>query len=293
MKVGNASVENSQGGMIYDLSGIFPTICACTHGYAIGYIACETACEENATCGEYENLPAALRYKRTEYAKKIRKDYEAGKIKERRCNMREYALRTDGFANTITTVTKDNYIVVESRKEYLDICINDKGKINKEPQITHGYAPTLVAEFHGNLPKVVEVSAAAMRGRYNSEGRIEQQIEVRDDELSNAVTTVQKDSLIVEKTKPTWLGKKYLEFYKKHGYVPQYFEPYNCREITDFAPTLATKSNMDQTKCGTVLIVEPRSKEQTETIDDGLSNAITTVQKDSLVVENFQKPPMN
>ena len=40
---------------------------------------------------------------------------------------------------------------------------------------------------------------AAMRGRYNSESKTEQQIEVRDDELSNAITTVQKDSLIVEK----------------------------------------------------------------------------------------------
>ena len=38
-----------------------------------------------------------------------------------------------------------------------------------------------------------------MRGRYNSDGKIEQQIEVREDELSNAITTVNKDSLVVEK----------------------------------------------------------------------------------------------
>jgi hypothetical protein len=59
-------------------------------------------------------LQTALKYQRTEYAKKIRKDYEAGKIKERRCNMREYTLRDDGLCNTITTVTKDNYIVVST-----------------------------------------------------------------------------------------------------------------------------------------------------------------------------------
>lgn len=59
-------------------------------------------------------MPAALKYQRTEYAKKIRKDYEAGKIKERRCNMREYTLRTDGLCNTITTVQKDNYIAVDA-----------------------------------------------------------------------------------------------------------------------------------------------------------------------------------
>lgn len=51
-----------------------------------------------------------LKYQRTEYAKKIRKDYEAGKIKERRCNMREYTIRTDERCNTLTTVQKDNYI---------------------------------------------------------------------------------------------------------------------------------------------------------------------------------------
>lgn len=65
-----------------------------------------------SVCGEIGYLPAALKYQRTEYAKKIRKDYESGKIKERRCNMREYTFRTDGICNTITTVLKDNYIAV-------------------------------------------------------------------------------------------------------------------------------------------------------------------------------------
>lgn len=57
-------------------------------------------------------LPACLKYERTEYAKKIRKAYESGLIRERRCNMRRYTLRTDGLSNTITTVQKDNYIVI-------------------------------------------------------------------------------------------------------------------------------------------------------------------------------------
>lgn len=168
--------------------------------------------------------------------------------------MREYTLRTDGLCNTITTVTKDNYIAVEN-KEYLDICINDKGKVNKKPQITYGYAPTLVSAFHRNLPKIVEVRGAAMRGRYNADGKTEQQIEVRDDELSNAITTVTKDSLVVEKQNPTWLEKKYAEFYEKHDYIPEYFDLYNGREIIDFAPTQTTSSN-GAMGSGTVLIME-------------------------------------
>ena len=54
---------------------------------------------------------AALKYQRTEYAKQIRKAYEQGKIKERRCNMREYIPRKDNISNTLTTVLKDNYIL--------------------------------------------------------------------------------------------------------------------------------------------------------------------------------------
>lgn len=77
-------------------------------------------------------MPAALKYQRTEYAKKIRKDYEAGKIKERRCNMREYTFRNDGLCNTITTVTKDNYIAVGAamRGRY-----NSDGKTDQKIEI--------------------------------------------------------------------------------------------------------------------------------------------------------------
>lgn len=60
---------------------------------------------------------AILKYQRTEYAKRIRKEYEQKKIQERRCNMREYTIRTDGLSNTITTVQKDNYLLVWKESE--------------------------------------------------------------------------------------------------------------------------------------------------------------------------------
>lgn len=62
-------------------------------------------------------VPCCLRYERTEYGKQIRKAYERGEISERRCNMRQYAFREDGCANTLTTVTKDNYIAVVEPEE--------------------------------------------------------------------------------------------------------------------------------------------------------------------------------
>lgn len=61
---------------------------------------------------------AALKYQRNEYAKRIRKQYEAGELQERRCNMREITTRDDGISNTLTTVLKDNYIIVACRGRY-------------------------------------------------------------------------------------------------------------------------------------------------------------------------------
>lgn len=63
---------------------------------------------------------AALKYQRNEYAKRIRKQYEAGELQERRCNMREITTRDDGISNTLTTVLKDNYIIVACRGRYTD-----------------------------------------------------------------------------------------------------------------------------------------------------------------------------
>jgi DNA (cytosine-5)-methyltransferase 3A len=58
-----------------------------------------------------DNANAILTPKRTEYGKQIRKDYEAGKIKEPRKNVQQLEPRTDGKTNTITSVQKDNLVL--------------------------------------------------------------------------------------------------------------------------------------------------------------------------------------
>ena len=50
-----------------------------------------------SVCGKNNNFPCVLKYQRNDYAKKIRKQYELGNIKEKRCNMREYTFRVDGM----------------------------------------------------------------------------------------------------------------------------------------------------------------------------------------------------
>lgn len=58
---------------------------------------------------------AILRPVRTEYGKAIRKAYESGEIKESRHNMTKLEPRNDGIANTLTTVQKDNLLLVNCR----------------------------------------------------------------------------------------------------------------------------------------------------------------------------------
>ena len=59
-----------------------------------------------------------------------------------------------------------------------------------------GISPTMDTCSGGNrMPKV----AVAMRGRYNDEGEVEQQLEISDREYANSITTVQKDSMVAEK----------------------------------------------------------------------------------------------
>lgn len=59
----------------------------------------------------YVMEPQVLRAERTDYGKKIRKQYEAGEVYEKISNMREMMPRTDGISNTITTIQKDNYVM--------------------------------------------------------------------------------------------------------------------------------------------------------------------------------------
>lgn len=147
IKVGQVSNEGSQSGMVYDTNGLSPTICAGCHGYAIGnvlvndepfIVASRGRNPENPsdrTTGShmeqrleantngttntittvakdnYVMEPQVLRAERTDYGKKIRKQYEAGEVYEKIGNMREMMPRIDGISNTITTIQKDNYVM--------------------------------------------------------------------------------------------------------------------------------------------------------------------------------------
>lgn len=71
---------------------------------------------------------------RTEYGKSIRKDYEAGKIKEKRRNIQRLEPRSDGKTNCLTSIQKDNLI-----------CQMHRGKKSRPERIYNieGNAPTI------------------------------------------------------------------------------------------------------------------------------------------------------
>lgn len=59
---------------------------------------------------------SCLTPKRTEYGKQIRKEYEAGIVKEQRKNIQQLEPREDGKTNCLTTVQKDNLIIVSEKE---------------------------------------------------------------------------------------------------------------------------------------------------------------------------------
>lgn len=87
-----------------------------------------------------------LKYERTEYAKAIRKYYEKGIIQEKRCNMRRFTLGED-VCNTITSVEKDNYILVitedwilEHKNELRFLCgITDNVRLDNGKNFSRNY----------------------------------------------------------------------------------------------------------------------------------------------------------
>lgn len=64
-------------------------------------------------------MKAILRPVRTEYGKRIRKDYENHKIRLPRSSIKQHEPRNDGISNTITSVQKDNYLIEDNMDENL------------------------------------------------------------------------------------------------------------------------------------------------------------------------------
>ena len=113
---------------------------------------------------------------------------------------------------------------------------------------------------NGENSYLYKVTSAAMRARNNDVGDYEQVVEISDREISNSITTVQKDSLTCEKhipLEPNVLSPKRTEYGKS---IRKMYESGHIKE---------SRHNM------TAMV--PRT--------DGICNTLTTVQKDNYLYE--------
>lgn len=96
-------ISSSQDSVVVDADGIAPT-------HTSGHGNCPKIAEPYIAAVRGRE-PNVLTPRRTEYGKAVRREYERGELREPRRNMQRFEPRTDGISNTLTSVSKDNYLV--------------------------------------------------------------------------------------------------------------------------------------------------------------------------------------
>jgi DNA (cytosine-5)-methyltransferase 1 len=187
-------------------------------------------------------------------------------------------------------------------------------KVNKS-----GVCPTLTTRPEGFKTAILPV-VGVMRGRNPEDPSdrtagvpTEQRLEINEKGLCNALTTVQKDNLVIEEDKQDYVSRRYNEFIEEKGYVPEMFVAYNKTEIKDVAPTLtgqcsspsgssavlkletpvkvnvATKQGYEEAKPGDyVNITYPGSKTKRGRVGNGVAHTLTCGDGNAVITENVR-----
>lgn len=187
-------------------------------------------------------------------------------------------------------------------------------KVNKS-----GVCPTLTTRPEGFKTAILPV-VGAMRGRNPEDPSdrtagvpTEQRLEINEKGFCNALTTVQKDNLVIEEDKQDYVSRRYNEFIEEKGYVPEMFVAYNKTEIKDAAPTLtgqcsspsgssavlkletpvkvnvATKQGYEEANPGDyVNITYPGSKTKRGRVGNGVAHTLTCGDGNAVITENVR-----
>lgn len=187
-------------------------------------------------------------------------------------------------------------------------------KVNKS-----GVCPTLTTRPEGFKTAILPV-VGAMRGRNPEDPSdrtagvpTEQRLEINEKGLCNALTTVQKDNLVIEEDKQDYVSRRYNEFIEEKGYVPEMFVAYNKTEIKDVAPTLtgqcsspsgssavlkletpvkvnvANKNGYEEANPGDyVNITYPGSKTKRGRVGNGVAHTLTCGDGNAVITENVR-----
>ena len=94
--------------------------------------------------------PVCMRYERTDEAKAVRKQYEAGEIKHGFHELHELHPRMDGKTNTLSTVLKDNPICEP-------VCVAERGRYTEDGSIEQKYEARATSVADGKTYTVYEV----------------------------------------------------------------------------------------------------------------------------------------
>lgn len=155
--------------------------------------------------------------------------------------------KSSGQYLKIREATKQGYAVAV---EGDSINLEHPNSQTRRGRVGKGVAQTLTTSCN-------QAVAVAMRGRYDENGKIQQTIEFSDREYANALTTVQKDSMVAE---PQVLRQVRTEYGKE------------VRKAYETGETQEKWGNMKQ--------FEPRT--------DGIANTLSTVQKDNLLYNGLR-----
>ena len=141
---GIGKISSSQDSVVVDAEGIAPT-------HTSGHGNCPKIAEPYIAAVRGRE-PNVLTPRRTEYGKAVRREYERGELREPRRNMQRFESRTDGVSNTLTSVSKDNYLLeprIDNLGSYKPNGYNGSCVIGEG-----GIAPT-VRENHGEVTAVM------------------------------------------------------------------------------------------------------------------------------------------
>lgn len=182
-----------------------------------------------------------------------------------------------------------------------------------------GVCPTLTTRPEGFKTAILPV-VGAMRGRNPEDPSdrtagvpTEQRLEIIEKGHCNALTTVQKDNLVIEEDKTDYVSRRYNEFIEENGYVPEMFVAYNKTEIKDVAPTLtgqcsspsgssavlkletpvkvnvANKKGYEEANPGDyVNITYPGSKTKRGRVGNGVAHTLTCGDGNAVITENVR-----
>jgi DNA (cytosine-5)-methyltransferase 1 len=167
----------------------------------------------------------------------------------------------DGKFESITKVN-DNYSTLNGGT------IGKMHDISRRVYNENATAPSIHTCAGGNLqPKV----AVAMRGRYNAEGKIEQNIEVSDREVANAITTVQKDSMVAEPT-------------IQRIDIPQTVTSSSAGNEKILVREATKKGYAEATEGDSINLEQPNSKTRRGRVGHGVAQTLTTAPQQGVVI---------